>query len=633
MIFSIAVILLVALVAYIHYMQGLLSGLISAVLAVLAAMLAIGHYESLAETVSGGGFNDAAPGVCMLGIFVFVYLVGRIVLDKLVPGNVRLPHLVDSIGGAVCGAVAGVFATGVIAVAFQSMPFEASIFGYHRYPLVTEPRSVTVSTELGQGIDRMVINELKNDDLEKEPQALLLPVDDIVLGAARRLSSGGSLAGARPLASVHPDLLQEMFGQRVGVPPGARHSATNKVSAQVEVVGANVIVQPLKKTTGEFEAIYNPDVKQPLKAAPGKKLVSVTVMFKGDAADTDKVVRLSPGTVRIVTKSGDGWANNYPVGTVQLGQVWLAKPDTPIFINVAEGDRGAHFLFQLDDAVFVANPNARPGPGGKPGADGFALAPETFIEVKRVRLSLDDVPVKVGMPPEEKKFYPMRKVKFYKEDLKPGEQQPTASTDAGRTSAEPAAPTGGPTKENGWLDVAPLADPVLTVTTRMPVPVSAGGPESEGDVATAAVAGHLAGRKFDVLEIDAANPAAAVTELAKGGNTVTEFGVPEGHRMVQVRMTPRKGVDPWAWAEELNKITISDEANDMFPCNGVFALVTHGGTQKLFAKYNAAAALPSLPKLEGAEMKDVTLLFVMPNGKKAKELQYDRRGGGLTLEK
>src|SRR5687768_6561586 len=103
MIFSIIIILAIGLVAYLHYVQGLLTGLISAVLAIFAAMMALAYYEPMAEAMSGGKFNDASQGVCLLAIFALVYLIGRVVFDKFVPGNVRLPHLFDAIGGAVCG--------------------------------------------------------------------------------------------------------------------------------------------------------------------------------------------------------------------------------------------------------------------------------------------------------------------------------------------------------------------------------------------------------------------------------------------------------------------------------------------------------------------------------------------------
>src|SRR5947208_15738948 len=119
MILSILVILFMALIAYIPYVQGLLTGLISAVIAVIAAMMAISYAEPLSNTMNGGKYADTSFGICIVVIFAAVYLIGRTIFDGLVPGNVRLPALADSIGGAVCGVIAGIFATGIIMIAFQ----------------------------------------------------------------------------------------------------------------------------------------------------------------------------------------------------------------------------------------------------------------------------------------------------------------------------------------------------------------------------------------------------------------------------------------------------------------------------------------------------------------------------------
>src|SRR3954471_4850561 len=103
MILSVLIILFVGLIAYFHYVQGFLSGLISAVLAVTCAALAMSFYEPVANSLSGGKFSDQSQGVCLVAIFALSYLVLRVIFDKLVPGNVRIPHIMDGVGGAVFG--------------------------------------------------------------------------------------------------------------------------------------------------------------------------------------------------------------------------------------------------------------------------------------------------------------------------------------------------------------------------------------------------------------------------------------------------------------------------------------------------------------------------------------------------
>src|SRR4051812_33781152 len=129
---SIIVILIIGLTAYLHYVQGLLSGLISAVLALLATGIAMGYYEPMAEWLSGGKRNDQSQGYCLIGLFTLTYLVGRILFDKFIPGNVRMPFIADKVGAVLCGVVTGMCGAGVIAIAIQSMPLGISEAGHAR---------------------------------------------------------------------------------------------------------------------------------------------------------------------------------------------------------------------------------------------------------------------------------------------------------------------------------------------------------------------------------------------------------------------------------------------------------------------------------------------------------------------
>jgi len=211
MVFAIIIIVLIGVVAFFHYTQGFWSATLSAVCAVFAAALAVGYHENVVNTLLKGQMSDQANAIALIAVFALTYLILRIIFDKAIPGNIRLPHIVDGIGGAVGGLIAGVFGVGIVMIAFQSMPFGPSIGGYARYELI-DKRDVTVANEQNRGINRIDYEELKNKDFGKEQTGLILPVDDIVLGMAKRLSNGGALAGQRPLESVHPDLLQELFG-------------------------------------------------------------------------------------------------------------------------------------------------------------------------------------------------------------------------------------------------------------------------------------------------------------------------------------------------------------------------------------------------------------------------------------
>ena len=639
MILSIVVIILVGLVAYLHYIQGLLSGLISVVLALIASAMAMSYYEWLAETLSGGKFNDTAQGICLLAIFALVYLVGRTVFDKFVPGNVRLPHLVNSIGGAVLGLFAGIIAMGTIVIALQSMPFGPSIAGYARYPLAAESeRQVTIPpSETQRSVDRLVIDQIKNDDLEKESTGLLLlPVDDIVVGLTKRLSSTGSLATGKPFESIHPDLMQELFGQRIGIEIGAKHTASNAKDTQVSVEQVHVL-PPLPRMIGEFASIWADAPKGTLAPEPGRKLISITVMFGKEAADENFIVRVSPGSVRLVApKSEDEpkeWKNYFAIGTVQGGKAWMNRADDSLFIEVKGENRGAHFIFMVDDSALVSRPSGKTI-AGKP-AMSYSMAPGTFIEVKRlVKLPLEDVKVEVGMPAENPKYYPLRKTVFYKEDAKPPETAavtptpPSTPTPESRRSTPPTTPNPA---DNGWAE-APLEKPVLVVGNQLPVGIGVG--SADADVLAAGASGHLTAKQFDALEVDPSNDAAALTELPKAGNPVQQLAVPSGKRMLQVTMSIKAGADSWAWAANLGDCSVADAAGTAYKPSGVLALAGAAGpTQKLLASYKSAGEITTLKKVEGTTLTSVTLLYLVPTDQKATELRYQGKAGGLPLEK
>jgi hypothetical protein len=647
MIISVVVILFVGLITYIHYVQGLMNGIISAVLAVTAAMLALSFYESAATSMSGGKYADESHGIMLIVIFAGVYIVGRVIFDKAIPGNIRMPHIADGIGGAIGGLVAGIFGVGIVMIAFQSMPFGPSIGGYSRYELV-EHRDVTISPEGQRQVNRVVYDEMKGKELSKEQQGLILPVDDIVLGFAKRLSNGGALAGERPFESVHPDLLQEMFGQRMGIEVAAKHTAFSKGGQAADVKQATFLAQQtLPKTATEIKGIRDPlPPNDKLTPAPGKVLVAITVMFKLDATDTDKKVRLGTGSVRLVTKDpqGEGWTNTYALGTVQpIGNTWYAwvnRPDDFLFIDAGSGDHGAHFLFEVDMQAFEPAPDAKPlapaTPGGKAaGADAYVFKPGSFLEVKRLTMiSLDKTRVTVGMPPTGAQYYPIRKKALLNEE-------PTAGT--GGAAAAPTPPTPAPTPEastpgeptdaNGWKS-APLGPPLqVLVGNKLPFPIGVGTNDADGDVATLAVSAHLTGKKFDAIETDVTAADAAPDAIAKAVPTLQELFVPPGKRMVQVQFK-NIGSDPWLWMNWLSRFQVySPVTRSHYGVYGAYGTLKNPqGAERVFLLYKASAPLTPFRQPQGT-LENVSLIFIMPAEEKATEVRIEGRSNGLAVEK
>src|SRR3982751_3342807 len=116
MYFSIVIILLIGVIAYFHYVQGLFSSVISAVCAAVAAALALAYHEPLAQLAFAQKMSDHGYGLTLIAMFAIIYLILRVVFDSAIPGNVRLPAIVDKVGGAITGAIAGMFAIGILAI-------------------------------------------------------------------------------------------------------------------------------------------------------------------------------------------------------------------------------------------------------------------------------------------------------------------------------------------------------------------------------------------------------------------------------------------------------------------------------------------------------------------------------------
>jgi hypothetical protein len=398
MILSIIIIAVVAGIAYFHYAQGLFGATISAVIAIIAAALAVGYHENLVNALLGGAVGDYATAGALAAIFALVYVIGRVVTDSAIPGNVRLPLMVDRIGGAVMGLIAGTFTAGIVALVAQALPFGPTVGGHARYALEGS-REVVVTppgSSSSRGIDMEVLDQLDEDTfVEEKKKKLIIPADDMMLGFVQKLSDGGSLAGARTLQSVHPDYPDELFAQRLGVQVGAKRTAFNgKGKAQVSIPEDGVFVVTQDLTKNQIDAELNdlhPREVNHKRSGRDIQLV-LRVMFTKDAADSDGNLRISPASVRLVANE----ANVYPVGTLENGMLYSNKVDDFLFINVKGADAGADFVFFVnpDDVITGGAGAVDPKSASKDPKDAPKVKDGVFVEVKRLaRIDLSGKPV------------------------------------------------------------------------------------------------------------------------------------------------------------------------------------------------------------------------------------------------
>lgn len=390
MVFALIILALFFVVVYFHYLQGFFSATLSAILAVLAALVAISYHEMLVDRLLQGRFADMAYGSAMVVLFAATYGILRLIFDKLVPGNVNIPYMVDKAGGAAMGVVAATFSTGVLAVAAQTLPFGPTVAGYARYDL-TGTRNAVLPTN-SQAQDVQVYGELESHHLEpSEHSGLLLPVDDAVIGLTSYISLGGSLAGARPMTSVHPAYLDEMFAGRLGIEPGAKLTA---LGDQIKVKGLYSL-DLLPQVDHEYEQMRSsPLVESPsLVPAEDQVLLVVRIGVEPEAADkVDTFFRFSPGAVRLVTRDMEypdrlRWKNYHPVGTLGGSTLYRNRVDDFLFARSGSS--------QIDiDLAFLVNkqdlfPQGIPEEGQAKVGDGALLVVKRMAVEELAGMAVD----------------------------------------------------------------------------------------------------------------------------------------------------------------------------------------------------------------------------------------------------
>lgn len=616
MIFTIILGLGVLGIAFVHYLQGLFSATISAILAIICAVFALSFHETLIESVLGGSAANIAHGMMLLLLFMGSYSILRAVFDKCIPGQIRVPFLVDRIGGALMGLVAGSFVAGIVAIAAQELPFGPTFMGYSRYETESD-RTVPVPQPNHQMSKTVgIFDEIKSnspgvfDDGTKHT----LYFDDLVINTVAYLSNGGALAGSHSLTSIHPDLLQELMGQRLGIELGAKRVALNlpaKRLEDVKVVGLFSLpsIPEADAEIAKFRPAFANQIGKTLKPMPDSILLVVRTAFTRTAGDTDGLVRVSPGAVRLVTPTdadATHFANYYPLGTLQGARtLYLNKLDDPIFVNVSEGEaQAADFVFMVKKDGFV---------------DGKKkVQPGAFLEVKRLgRVDLADQVVK-------SEFVTSPIVKVIRKTLVL--DVPPTPVVAVVTPAPTPTPTPTPTPPPSLHSPQEIAKPagngILEISgaassSALPIPIACGDDSSKLSIVLPGGAGMLKNGRFLSLTLDVQE---TQDKLSAGARPVKDLLAKDGEGLIIVSATAVDG--KWEWAEKADQLSIVDSAGKKYPANGLWADVDQDG-KKFFARYSTNYPVDAVTAGTAGKAGNVWLCFSVPAGTEVKQVVLD----------
>jgi len=613
MILSLVILIFIAIIAYFHWVQGLFSATLSALIAIVAAVLAVSYHETIIETLLKGKMADSAVAMVLVVMFATIYIVLRVIFDKAIPGNMRFPSIVDSVGGGIMGAIAGIYAMGVFALAVQSMPFGPSIAGYSRYA-IKGPQGVVVPTDR-QSLDATLNDEVVEDSehpgqFEKSGEkSLLIPVDDIVLATVQHLSDGGTLAGDRTLASIHPDYPQEMFGNRIGVQVGAKHTALNIGGLSGAKLAGVYTLPQLPAADPEFTTMRTGRKVPPLVKPTTSQILLVTrIMIDHNSSDdADSLFRFSTASVRLVANS----KNYFPIGTVDnASTLMVQKPDDYLFLDTkAEVGVDLAFLVDKDDVLG----------GGKTATD--TIADGVFVEVKRyAKLDLSGKQIDSNYTASPAINVMRKKLAMEKIKIAPA---PTAA-------AETPTPAAAKPKKGKSTPKPVAAAPAENVPAISPdsaqvsptIAVKIGVTTIDENAQNLAVAGGTVSLKGSKLASVSIEPTQTLDKLQVGDNQLNELYVPDGKKLVQV-----KGAWPAA-AAAMPKLV--DSAGTELAANGYFTIVNTGGKSGLLMHYAPDQSVDSVTAPSGTPGA-TTFLFVVPDGTQFKQINVAGTQVPLTL--
>ncbi|MFI5380797.1 MAG: CvpA family protein [Tepidisphaerales bacterium] len=617
---SVFIIIIIGVVGYWHYTQGFFSSTLSAFLATVAAVFAVGWHEKLTDMLLKGRFADEAYAITLVAIFVLVYSLGRLTFDKLVPGNLRFPAIVDKIGAGVMGVIAGLACAAIVMLAAQTLPFSESILWWERYEVAYDKQTTVQRERDWQQIDARYDELSPEKFLNNQPNSPVVAPDEMLLGLVGLLSSeNGSLSTGRPWGAVHPDYLQELFGQRLAQMPNARHCALAEKIAIADVCSETTFEQfdQERFVTQQGVAVGTRGPRSKVSPmAPVRKATANTVFIivraTLDADNRDlktNVISFPAAAARVclpVTGDPAGRlaANYFPIGTLEPDhRLFANQPDDMLF---AQPNKVVEFVFEI------------PRKELKGDAREMRLPDGSFFEFKRLaREDLGGRTVK-----------PLKSVKALTESAIERKSGIPAKTAAAGTTNTNTSGTPNPNPEPPVNANVPLAfvDTNVNTTGQLDsgIDVGTSNPNAKKEPQ---VWGECSLEEGKFVDLDL-GPQKSVQLMARGQNPVNTLGAPQGKRAVIIWARNREDIqDKWAWVKDVKEFTYADSGGTRYVLAGVIVkLKNTNGQDMLSIRYNAAKQTPVdySPTAETQQMRpsDIGLVFVVPQGAQMGNLMF-----------
>jgi len=325
---------------YIWLTRGFFSALIHLICTIIAGAIAFAAWEPLSywflESSSNSGIMSFVAGVSWgLGLmvpFAVSLIVLRLIVDKLLPGNVVLEQKLDYIGGGVCGVFAGVITAGVLVIGLSFFRLDNDVLG--------SPVQYDHSGAIVRG------------------GGLWVPVDKWTAGLYGSLSERAFRTG-EPLAKWHPDLADEGPSIRMSAFDQRGRNTTKRGDFEVKgrfTVGDGGGAKLNELLRDRWDPAKSQRIMDPDKHdyPEGTHLEGFLINFRAGAREKDGKVAMGAGQVHLVLENGsEERMTVYPVAVSSQAEADKPTParwryDAPdTFIASAGASADAPMAFEF----------------------------------------------------------------------------------------------------------------------------------------------------------------------------------------------------------------------------------------------------------------------------------------------
>jgi hypothetical protein len=308
---NLAVLGFVLVMGYLWFVYGLFSAFLHLIVVICAGSLALAIWEPLTYRLLLGVNAHLAWSAGLLAPFGILLLLGRLLVNKVIPDDLGFPVLVHNLGGAVCGLLSGILTAGLLLIGIGLLPLPLSIMGYEPY-IVEADGSVDVQDDAGH---------------------LWIPVDQMTAGFYNWVSAGG-FSSDRPMHLYRPTLAEDAAKARL-----ARHfDPKQNLFASPKNVALTAAHRVDASKLGEATGL-GPKVRDSLASisSTGDFLLAETLWQQEPqgAYGPDATLRLPHVQVRLLTFDESGKNPRYH--------------DPQAFVGKTRAGVGAPFYHPIDD--------------------------------------------------------------------------------------------------------------------------------------------------------------------------------------------------------------------------------------------------------------------------------------------